>query len=160
MSVLMMDLEVYNDVYAKIWKYQYNDQCDLDFCSTARQLNEDEIKGFITDLVYLNELSYNFRYREEGEPYLSEFITFKSKNNIHTLQLFKYLQAIRYQIEFDTILSGYDGTGGMRAKLNDSDFEKFCSRYKSVLDLLNKMIEEISLIIIKELTNYNNYKWS
>lgn len=121
MSVLIADLEVFEAVYSKINTFQFNKQCNINYCNT---LSMDEVEGkeFVSNLLILNELSYLKRYREEGAPHLYQFLKFGwNKAQISTLQLLKYLHCIEYNIEMHTIKTGYAG-GENNAKYKSAQF--------------------------------------
>lgn len=150
MSVLVLDLEVYEAIYKKACEYQYNNEVNIEHCHTLSE-NEDYLKTVIRDWLYLNELSHSRRYREEEEPFLSTLLTFKGGKKINAYQMLKYLQCVMYNIEISTIKNGYDGTQG---KMNISD--TMMHSYK----ILGDAISEISQSIIAQIPQYKKANWS
>lgn len=150
MSVLVLDLEVYEAIYKKACEYQYNRECNIEYCNTLSE-NEDYLKTVVRDWLYLNELSHSRRYREEEEPNLAAFLTFKGGKKINAYQMLKYLQCLEYNIEIESIKTGFDG---MQKKINISD--TMMHSYKK----LNSAIKEISQTIIAQLSEYKKANWS
>lgn len=156
MSVLVANKEVFEAVHKKIWTFQFNKVCDIDYCNTL-SLSDNECERFIKELATLNELSYNARYRETDAPILAEFLDLnKGGEKISTLQLLKYLQCIDYNIEVSTILNGYDSSNAM----TEDEKRKFKFEYGNTLELLERSINELQNSIISHLTDYKKLKWS
>lgn len=149
MSVLVLDLEVYEAIYEKAIDYTFRNVCDINFCSVLKHKTENQLKKIVFDWLYLNELSYNRRYREENEPHLNQFLKFKSNVNINTYQMLKYLECIKYNIELDTIETGFSGTE-KPIKLKSDILESY--------EVLKLAIEEIKTTIISSLPEYKIFQ--
>ena len=144
MSVLMIDVDVYTHVYRKLIQYQFNSQCDINYCETFRRLSEKQIEKLVRTWCDLNEESYNCKYEEpDNKMKLSEFIDFEFNNSkTSTYQLLKWLECINYNIETYTI-------------------DRLLTEYElKAIDTLHKGIEEIKSVIIKEIPAYKEAKWS
>lgn len=150
MSVLVPNLEVYNAIFNKAISYTFNKVCDINYCYTLGKLTENTIKKNILNWLWLNEMSYNRRYREDNEPYLHQLMEFKNAETINTYQMLKYLNCIEYNIELNTIETGHDG---MQPKIEIPPDKK------ESYSILKKAINEIQNVIISEIDEYKNAKY-
>lgn len=145
MSVLVPSLEVYQAINRKAQTYKFRKVCDINYCSSLRQQNEEKIESWVVCLLTLNEASSNAAYRDGGKCELHEMLDLKeSVDNIDTVQFYKYLQCIQYNIELHTIKEKYQDT------------------FKSIMwayVLLEKVLQELSHTIIAELTDYKDKDW-
>lgn len=147
MSVLILDLKVYEAVYNKAWSYQFNNVCDINYCYTLKKYTENQLKEIIKNWLWLNEMSYNCRYEESNIIELPELLKFylSGKEPINTYQMLKYLECIKYNIEISTII-----INGIEIPEDKKD------SYKILKDAVN----EIKNVIISELPQYKKAKWS
>ena len=151
MSCLVPDLNVYEAIYNKAWLYGFNKTVDINYCNCLSFDDEEKLKEHVKNWLYLNELSYNRRYKEESETFLKDFLTFRGAHAIDTYQMLKFLQCIQYNIELETIKSGFDG---MQKKIILS--ENLMNSY----NLLTFAVEEISQRIISEIPAYKKAEWA
>ena len=151
MSVLVPDLKIYDAVYEKAWAYGFHKTCDINYCHTLSFNNEDVLKKHILNWLWLNEMSYNRRYEDGATPNLHDFITFRYPKIINTYQMLKWLQCIDHNIEIDTIKSGKTGMEEPFL-IPDDKMESY--------KLLQKAIKEISSVIISQIPEYRDAKWS
>jgi len=151
MSVLIPEMKMFQQVFEKTNSFKFRKQCDINYCYTLSTLQtEEESKKFVSDLLWLNEMSYLQRYREEPKPELYTLLEFpRDTKKPDTLQFLKFLQCIDYQIEISTIERGYDGLSGI-----DIPEDK-----KHSYELLQEAIKELSQTVINELTDYREKKW-
>lgn len=152
MSILVADLNVYEAVFEKAWKYGFNKTVNINYCNVLSFDNEEILKNHVKNWLILNELSYIRRY-EDGtneRPHLHEFLTFRKTFNIDTYQMLKYLQCILYNIELSTIRTGKTG--------NEKKMDISADLIESY-NLLKKAIEEIQIQIINEIPQYQSAKW-
>jgi hypothetical protein len=146
MSVQMIDLKIYDAVYEKATSYQYNKVCNINFCQTLR-LDDKTLQKHVANWCTLNELSYIHRYNEvEKVPELSEFLNFRSNKSINAYQMLKYLQAIDYQIEPDTIKHGTK--------------ENLPFHLEKSYQLLKSAIIDMLHTIVASQPEYEEAKWS
>ena len=147
MSVLVLDTEVFSYLHKALkiaateldcknqlrsWSiYQYFQNIDIDVETTK----------FIISLFKLNEETYNITYSEEdadGDACYDYYNEEDYTGNIEAIQLYKYIFALMYNIEFDTL--GYAQT------------KEFI--------LLKKWSEDIMRNIIEATKEYENAKYS
>lgn len=150
MSVLVLDIEVYEAVFEKARKYAFNKTCDINYCHTLSFDNEEQLKEHIKNWMWLNEMSYIRKYKVDDKPTLAEFFDFRKTYNIDTYQMLKYLQCMMYNIEIDTIKTGKTGREDPFLIPQDK-----MDSYR----LLQKAITEISQTIISQIPKYKNAKW-
>jgi hypothetical protein len=152
MSVLVPDLKVFEAVYNKAWLYGFNKVCDINYCHTLSFSDEEKLKTHVKNWLWLNEMSWIRMYEDNGQkPDLVDFLTFRNGKNINTYQMLKYLQCIDYNIEIETIKTGKTG--------HEDPFlipDNIIDSY----NLLKKAIEEIQNVIISQLPEYEEAKWS
>jgi hypothetical protein len=151
MSVQILDNNVYEALYIKVDGFKFVNTCNINYSHTFRAFNEAQSKKFIRQICWLNEWSYNARYKEEET---AEYKTLKfSKaglSNLNTIQFYKYLQCIQYNIEVGTI----------KEYLSEEDAKKFDSEYGETLKTLEDAINDLATTIVQNSTNYNDLKWS
>lgn len=143
MSVLMVDLEVFNYVRSGIEKAAYNTTVnDFYFYSVQTYFDNKDIQAEAIRLVKswckMNEQSYCIRYKETNDN-LHEFIkiTFTHKP-ITSIQFIKYLQAILYNIEAEAV--------------KEED--------KPDLILLERILSDAQAAYINNLEEYKKANWS
>jgi len=143
MSVLVPEVEVFNNVYDKAVNYTFHKVCDINYCSTLGHMTEVQIKNTIKTLCDLNVESYEKAYKQNpGEVKFSDTIKFdRSGSIIDTYQMLKYLECIYYNIELDTI----------DRELNRMESDS--------MKTLRKSIDEIKSAIIGEIPEYKDAKW-
>ena len=108
MSVLVLDVKVFEAIATKLEHMRNHQQIDINYCSVVSNLADKEsIQNLIKKWCYLNELTYNRRYQETVKTYLKDFIDFSKYRMISTVQLYKYIQCLDYNIEKYTIEKGY-----------------------------------------------------
>ena len=151
MSVLVPDLKIYEAVYQKALDYSFRKTCDINYCHTFREISEKKLQQHVKNWLYLNELSYIRRYEDGKKPELHEFLTFRRSGNVNTYQMLKFLNCIRYNIEIETIKNGKTGA--------EEPIEISFDMMESY-NLLQKAIEEIMCVIIGEIDQYQEAKWS
>jgi len=151
MSVLIPDLKLFQQVFRKVNSFKYVRECTINYCYPLSELDtESKCKKFVYDLLWLNEMSYLQRYREEPKPEMPDMLEFPNDaKKPDTLQFFKFLQCIEYNIEIETIERGYDGMSGVTIP------EDKKSSYK----LLKAALKDLSNTIIRELTKYEEKNW-
>lgn len=151
MSVLVPDLKIYDAIYEKAWSYGFHKVCDINYCNTLSLYNEETLKNHVKNWLWLNEMSWIRRYEDGKKPNLADFLTFRSKKHINAYQMLKYLECINYNIEIETIQTGKTGHEDPFL-IPDDKMESY--------KLLKKAIEEIQCVIISQLPEYKNSKWS
>lgn len=151
MSVLVLDIPVFESIYQKAWLYGFNKQVDVNYCHALSFDNEDDLKDHVKNWITLNELSFNRRYDEKNEPFLVNFMKFRHGAKISTYQMLKYLQCLQYNIELDTIRNGKTG---FEPKMIITS--ELMESYK----LLERAILEIMQQCINEIPQYKNANWS
>lgn len=155
MSVLVPDLEVFEQIHTKAVAYTYRKTCDINYSYVFSHMDERDIESFVRNIAHLNELSYNKRYAHcddvKQEITLPAMLKLEFKGKaIDSVQMLKYLECVHYQIEMETIKKGYNGT---ETNLVPKDLEDSYA-------LLGKAIEDIKSAIVKEYSDYENKKWS
>lgn len=107
MSVLVVDLKVYEQIYNKIISFKHNNTVNINYCNTfASWDNEETIKEVVRNWCWLNEWSFNRKYNEPNEKLYKLLNLRFSGPACSTYQLLKWLECIRYNIELDTIRQG------------------------------------------------------
>lgn len=153
MSVMTLDLGVYQEVYKKACSYYYRAWGTVDInCCNALQHNEGYLRQWLGWLYEMVHVSYCVHYHqtpdEEQLKMIRETIEewryndFKTQN-INTYQMLKYLQCIRYQIE------DYEMKPDGRWK----------EEYDKPLELLAEAINELKCRIISAIPEYKEAKW-
>lgn len=153
MSVLVADLKVFEKVYCKAVDYLYRNVCDINYCYTLRRLEHKEhVKEWVKNILFLNEWSYNVRYEDNTKCFLHDFVDFtKYHKTISTVQMLKYLQCIRYNIELETIRTGK--TGMDKREIPQNLLDSF--------NILEATIDELkTTIICKLVPEYDTAEWS
>lgn len=134
MSVIMLDDKIYEKVAAslihyltagKLWCYPYG--------SMAKYMTPEEFETFIrnevTEWRRQNGISYDIRYKQDPESL--DPIKYRDVWAASMVQLYKWLEAIEYQIETD---------------------------YRSVL--LDKATKELAHNIIADTAEYDRAQWA
>ena len=154
MSVMVMDAEGIEAIYNKCISYVNNNECNIDYCGTIREYgynNQERFKQLVKDWLYLNELSFNRRYREEDEPYLNQFLTFKTSHKINSYQMLKLLQFLVYNIELETIKHGFNSIEAEEITINNELMYSY--------NMLTKCINDIQTTIIAQMKDYKKCGW-
>lgn len=146
MSVMQINIGVFEFVHSKLQTVVNNKTCDENYISCLTFMNFDKLEEFIKNLCLLNSLSYASRYNDFPTDY-RDFINFQKFGEISACQLLKYLTAICYNIEIDTI---------KETKLNHFLTEEVLNSY----ELLNNSIKHLQSSIINSLEAYKVAKWN
>lgn len=149
MSVLLVDEKVFEAVYDKIIQYTNNKVVNVNYCNALGGMTEKEAKKFVCDLLLLNVASFHAKYYD-AEAFKNPANVLKLNRKVGTIssvQMLKYLQCIRYNVEVSAICYKFpaDITSSMPV---DS------------LRILKNAIQEISQRLIEEFTDYRDCKWS
>ena len=147
MSVMMLDVELYEVVLQKIKTYKDLTIVNIHFSHWGKQLNDYEAREFVERLCILNELTYDAGYNQDKQevPDIYKFIEDKYRAPINTYQMLSHLKCIKYQIEPDTIKQSKNYTW---PEWGDE-----------VMILLGKLIEELMTRIIESLPQWESVKW-
>ena len=156
MSVMVIDPKTMDAVYRKLEFYENYTQVDINYNQAVRSYlyNGGDLKQLVKDWLYLNELSFIRRYREDLQgvkPDLEPFLTFVSSKSISTVQMLKTLQFLVYNIEITTIERGYDETKQKPLKISDSMMHSY--------KILNDILDGCKNAVIGELDEYKKAKW-
>lgn len=145
MSVMVLSLNHFKEVYNKACKYQYSSVVDINYCGVLSNDNQNSLKLWCKSLLELNYKSYCKRYEEECD--LSQLDAYNENIDLwdwdkmgkacSTYQMLKYLECIHYNIELD------------KTELDSS------AAYKKLV----KAINEIKYRIINNIPEYANAKW-
>lgn len=150
MSVVMLELGLYQEVYNKVCKCKNSRTSEVGTISGLNFLTESSIRHWIAKLYEMNDKSYCARYKEEFHPCLlgNEAISKWRYDDIqkkpcNIYQLLKYLHCIDYQIEEDAMRD---------ADLWDVSFD-------APMRILRDMIGNIEQAIINNIPEYKEAKW-
>lgn len=150
MSVVMLELGLYQEVYNKVCKCNNSRTSEVGTISGLNFLTESSIRHWIAQLYEMNYKSYCARYKEEFNPLCldSEAISKWQYDNMRKkpcsiYQLLKYLHCIDYQIEEDTMRN---------VSLWDVSFD-------GNIRILRDMIGNIEQAIINNIPEYKEAKW-
>jgi hypothetical protein len=112
MSVLIPDLKIYEYVYIGLNKIAYKTEVNHFYSTNLRAYLEGkdyftEIERLVKNWLVLNERSYNIKYNDNSEIYLTDFLKLGNSYYVKLVQLIKYLRCIQYNIELCTIEQAY-----------------------------------------------------
>jgi hypothetical protein len=152
MSVVMIDNKVYELVLAKLYDYTTKpDSIGSDRNEQVKHLTrtfiEDEtilfLKVMVTDWCKLNELTYCRKYKQEftGEFKGIKLKGFNDIKKIDTMQFIKYLECIKYQIEWCYLTQATD------------------KNYRKSYNHLELILADAKDKIIKSLPAYDKCEW-
>jgi len=157
MSIMIIDNEVYERVATKMFYSSFNTTCNNNYFYCCTKLSEDEIKIHVKTWLQLNEWSYVCAYgaRLPDEKYESLcsllYLDFKFPEP-DSYQFLKWLHAIQYNIEIDTIsANGWSGIPGSYT-VTEQDLQSF--------EFLQNLILEVAQAIIKSLPEYDSAAWA
>ena len=152
MSVMLLGLDLYQEVYIKACSYQYRPVVDIDYCQSLSKY-EGPLREWIATLYEMNEISFSLRYGKEIEreriAMCKEIINGWRPNDIRrpkcsTYQMLKHLECIQYQIEMITIREHSIST----------------EKHEQAWKLLADAIHEIMGRIVHSQREYETAKWS
>ncbi len=146
MSVQVLDIKAFEALNEYMQYMKHNKTCDIKYCSELTTMTEEGVNYLVHGLCKLNEISYKARYRETDlTPTLWQFIDLNKRGlNIDTYQFLKYLIAINYNIEIETIEE--------RRPLTHLETINF--------ETLQKIIEQVKMSIIASLQEYDRAEWT
>ena len=146
MSVLVSSTNAFERVFVKAVSYTFSKTLDINYCNTLGKCTEGYLANLVKTWADLNNESYTVKYNQDKDevPY-SFFLNLSfSGETINTYQMLKSLECIYYNIELCTIETVRELT----------EFEK-----RSV-EILKNAIEEIKTMIVEEIPEYKEAKWS
>lgn len=138
----MPEIKVYSKVYNKMVSYSFRTVCDINYCSIFKKIDETKAKDIIKTWCDLNEESYCLHHKRERIT-LKEYISFEYGETISTIQMLKYLQCIRYNIEDCEI----------------KQVRNLSATEEKYLKLLDDAIINIQGVIIGEMPEYQEAEW-
>lgn len=156
MSVMGIDPKTMDAVFRKLEFYANSTQVDENYNEAVKSYlyNGGDLKQLVKDWLYLNELSYIRRYREDldgAKPNLEPFLTFVSSVSVSSVQMLKTLQFLLYNIEISTIKRGYNEAIQKPMQISSSMMHS----YKTLI----KIIDACKDAIIRELDEYKKANW-
>jgi len=158
MSVLVLEPKKYTQIKNRMISFTFRNICDINYCGTVRDMTEKQIYETVKTWSILNELSYCDKYEGEKFTSLHLFIEESREKSCNIYQLLKWLQCIKYNIELDTIKDKK-----LLKTLESKEIASYNNEQmimiKNPLHTLDKMIDEISMNIIKEIEEYKNADW-
>lgn len=152
MSVLIVNPKIFTEVKNKMYSYTFRHEVNIDYCDTCRTLTEKNIIELVNAWSILNELSFCEKYNEN---FTFEYLKIDKSfylNNFKTVQIFKWFELIRYNIDICYIKQETLNKLGY-----DEDTQKFL--FASVL-ILENILNEIKSRIIHDLNEYKSAFWS
>jgi hypothetical protein len=150
MSVMMISIESYEKVAAKMWLSTFQKTCDINYFTVGNNLTEKQIKEYINIWCTLNEWSYCLAYKEPFDN-LSSFLDIRFTDAYDTYQFLKTLSCIRYNIEMETISGG--GWSGIPNSYQITDKEK------EAYNFLCLLITSVQSTVISQIPAYVNAMW-
>lgn len=150
MSVMLLSLDLYKEVFNKACGYKYNKTVDINYCRTL-SIPDYDIRTLLKNLYELNAISYNHLYGDKisddhvrvCKECIKEWNWEEIKKKCcNTYQMLKYLQCIEYQISYNEIK------------------DKCSDEHRISYELLCKSISELQDRIIEEIPAYQEAKWS
>ena len=158
MSVQIIEEKIFDKLVNKMIDYTFRKQVDINYCSTAGRLTENQIKETVRYWSILNEISYMGRYKEGHFENLHELIDFRYRGKSpDTYQSLKWLECVQYNIETSSLKGTLIGKNMNLDELRGWDSSVLIP---NPLTTLNSMIEEIKSMIIKQIPEYENAKWN
>ena len=158
MSVQTIHPEIFGKLVNKMIDYTFRKQVDINYCSTAGRMTENQIIETVKYWSVLNELSYVDKYEGEEFSNLHEFIDYTYRGSSpDAYQALKWLECIHYNIEMTTIKSET-----IRSTMKEKEIHGWNSNVfiPNPIYTLKNMIEEIKSAIINEIPKYKNAKWN
>jgi len=155
---MTIEPEIFGKLVNKMIDYTFRKQVDINYCSVAGRMTENQIKETVKYWSVLNEMSYVDRYKGEVFENFHELIDYTYRGQSpNTYQTLKWLECIQYNIEMNTIKSGV-----IKNSLKQEDMRGWNSSViiPNPLKTLTRMIDEIKSAIIKEIPQYEEAKWN
>lgn len=149
MSVILLSLDHYKEVYKKACTYEFRRTVDINFCN-ALATNSKRLRAWLKSLYTMNVQSLHGPYDESDEACIEigtntidGWIPLDMKGpTCDTYQMLKLLESIHYQIEESTIQ------------------EKGFPYDEDSVRLLEKAINELKTRIIADIPEYKQAKWN
>ena len=149
MSVILLDLEHYKEVFKKACTYEWRRVVDINYCS-ALSLSQSRLRDWLLSLYTMNVYSQHGAFDEsdiilieEAEAAIAKWNPDKMEGQpCNTYQMLKFLECIHYQIEPGTM-------DNKRLEWNCQD-----------LILLENAIDQLKNRIIETIPEYNDAKWA
>lgn len=151
MSVMLLGLDLYQEVYNKMCKCAYSKTSEVGQIH-GTDVMEYEVRNFIATLYEMNEMSHSNRYHqpidEERIKQLKDVIEGWRYNDIKKkpcdiYQFLKHLQCIRYQIE------DYE--------IKDKDY--WYMEHEKAMEWLLSLIDSIMYAIVSLHPQWQKAKW-
>lgn len=159
MSVQIIEPIVMAYIESGLIKTAYLTECNSFWSSTIREHCSDkdiheEANRLVKFWMWLNGMSYAIAY-EKGD--YTDYTAFMGRHSFNpsAIQLFKYLQALHYNIELDTLRDGEDHSG---QKVCEGIV--FTDQQLYDIEILIKWKRELSISIISQLPEYQNARWN
>lgn len=159
MSVMVLDPKVYEYVLNGLLMTAQNTTCNEFYAYKTKRHFEDkdiykEAGRLIKSWAKLNELSFNVAYNEKGLTTHKE-IRLAAIWKVEAIQLLKYLEAISYNIEIETIELG---NSYRRGPVENAP--GLPGNAKADYEFLNNWIIDLMCAIIHKTDAYDKAKWS
>ena len=157
MSVQIIEPEIFSLIINKLIDYSFRKQVDINYCSTAGHMTENQVKETVKYWSILNELSYSDKYKEEFDN-LHEMIDYSYNGKTpDTYQTLKWLECIRYNIEIETIKSE-----SICNTMQEKEITGWNSNVniENPMTILDRIIDEIKSQIIGAIPKYENARWN
>ena len=140
MSIISIHLEIYNKVGGKLINMGGQKYCGLNHSYFLKKLEPAEIINHLRNLSDMNETSYMRKYYPREKLRLQAcHIKIGNYAEISTYQVYKFIQAISYNIEIEYLKPA--------EIITDS------------LDFLNNLLNDLKETLINTIPEYQNAQW-